>query len=261
MSLFAGSTLARQAPTWLTARPIAHRGLHAAEKGIIENTIAAADAAIAHGFAIECDIQRTADGEAVVFHDFTFDRLTTGRGRLDAAPMRFVETIGFRATGDRIPTLRAFLERIGGRVPLICEVKSRFDGDMRLADRAAAVAAAYDGPLAFKSFDPAVMAHLRAADPAHAVRPLGMCAEANYADPDYALLTADRKRALANFLHYRDTRPDFVSYAVYDLPHAVPFLCRVGIGLPVMTWTVRTPDERRAAADHADQMVFEGFVP
>ena len=64
------------APEWLVARPIAHRGLHDPAAGLIENTLAAADAAIAGGYAIECDVQDTADGEAVVFHDFTLDRLT-----------------------------------------------------------------------------------------------------------------------------------------------------------------------------------------
>ena len=64
---------------WLVARPIAHRGLHDAAKGIIENSLAAARAAIAGNYAIECDAQLSADGEAVVFHDDTLDRLTEAR--------------------------------------------------------------------------------------------------------------------------------------------------------------------------------------
>src|SRR4051794_2404055 len=60
---------------WLTARPIAHRGLHDKAKGVIENTVSAALAAVDAGYAIECDVQLTGDGEAVVFHDFTLDRL------------------------------------------------------------------------------------------------------------------------------------------------------------------------------------------
>ena len=65
------------APLWLTATPIAHRGLHDRTKGLIENTCGAARAAIARGYAIECDVQLTADGKAIVFHDFELDRLTT----------------------------------------------------------------------------------------------------------------------------------------------------------------------------------------
>jgi glycerophosphoryl diester phosphodiesterase len=71
------------APDWLTARPIAHRGLHSKQSGLVENTPAAAMAAIAKNYAIECDIQFTKDGEAVVFHDFTLDRLMRAEGRVD----------------------------------------------------------------------------------------------------------------------------------------------------------------------------------
>ena len=72
------------APAWLVERPIAHRGLHDAAKGVIENTLRAAEAAIAGGFAIECDIQLSSDGEAIVFHDETLDRLTDASGPVSA---------------------------------------------------------------------------------------------------------------------------------------------------------------------------------
>ena len=147
---------------------------------------------------------------------------------------------------------------LGGQVPLICEVKSRFDGDQRLADRVAELATGYDGPLAIKSFDPAVVAHLRARG---LPRPLGIVAEADYGDPEWSHLSPEVKRGLAHMLHFADTRPDFLSYHVHDLPHAVPHLYRVAVDLPVMAWTVRTPDQRQRAARWADQMVFEGFVP
>ena len=70
------------APAWLTARPIAHRGVHDAAKGLAENSIGAAEAAIAGGFAIECDVQLSRDGEAMVFHDDNLRRLTRARGAL-----------------------------------------------------------------------------------------------------------------------------------------------------------------------------------
>src|SRR5437764_7987031 len=71
-----------RAPDWLTARPVAHRGLHDEARGIIENMPAAATAAIAGNFAIECDIQLSADGEAMVHHDSALGRLTDGSGAL-----------------------------------------------------------------------------------------------------------------------------------------------------------------------------------
>jgi glycerophosphoryl diester phosphodiesterase len=247
------------APSWLTAKPIAHRGLHDKASGIIENTITAADAAIAGGFAIECDVQDTADGEAVVFHDYTLERLTAEKGRVrdrKAAELGKVAITGSRS--DTIPTLQALLQRIGGRVPLVVEIKSRFDGDMRLTKRTCEILAAYSGPAVVKSFDPAVVAHVRQIAPS-LIR--GIVAESHHTDKMYDPLTAEQKFALANFLHFDETRPQFISWRCKDLPSAVPYLCQKAGGLPVMTWTVRTPEDRARAAEHADQMVFEGFRP
>ena len=73
-----------RAPDWLTARPVAHRGLHDRARGIIENMPGAALAAIEGNFSIECDIQLTADGEAMVHHDDELGRLTEGSARCSA---------------------------------------------------------------------------------------------------------------------------------------------------------------------------------
>ena len=62
------------------ARPIAHRGLHDAASGIIENTAGAVRAAVAGGYGIEVDLQLSADGEAMVHHDAALGRLTEGDG-------------------------------------------------------------------------------------------------------------------------------------------------------------------------------------
>ena len=66
-----GPTLDRS----LFLRPIAHRGLHDAAAGIIENTGPAFEAAIRHGYGIECDLRPLADGTPIVFHDETLTRL------------------------------------------------------------------------------------------------------------------------------------------------------------------------------------------
>ena len=245
------------APAWLTAQPIAHRGLHDRGRGIVENAAAAMRAAIEHGFAIECDVQRTRDDEAVVFHDFTLDRLTTNTGEVSKRSVAALRALPYRTGDDRIMALPDMLALVGGRVPIICEIKSRFDRDLRLADRVAMLMRDYAGPVAIKSFDPGVTAHLRRDAPC----PLGIVAEADYADPEWAGLSSEAKRGLAQMLHFGDTRPDFLSYHVGDLPHAVPHLCRVGMGLPVMTWTVRRPEQRALARLWADQIVFEGFLP
>jgi glycerophosphoryl diester phosphodiesterase len=246
------------APAWLVARPIAHRGLHDRAAGIVENTLSAAEAAIQGGFAIECDVQDTADGEAVVFHDHALERLTGEQGPVRARRAADLTGLAVASTSDHIVTLQVFLERIAARTPLIIEIKSRFDGDMTLARRTIEIARNYPGPVALKSFDPAVVATLREAAPN---LPRGIVAESHYDDREWDKLGGDAKRELANLLHFPRTQPDFLSWRVHDLPCAAPFLCRHLGRLPVMTWTVRSEEDRRRAAAHADQMVFEGFRP
>ncbi len=244
------------APDWLTARPIAHRGLHNKTKGLVENSLAAAEAAIACQYAIECDVQLCKDGEAIVFHDFTLDRLTDAHGELVTHTAEELRKIAYRDGAGTLPTLQVFLATIAGRTPLIIEIKSRFDGDRQLANRTAAAAAQYSGPVALKSFDPDVLRTLRAANLAC---PIGFIGEAHYEHEEWASLSPATKVALRDFSFYPDIRPDFLSWSAHDLPHAVPRLCRDGIGMPVMTWTIRSPQDRARVAPFANQIIFEGF--
>ena len=244
---------------WLIARPIAHRGLHDKATGRRENTLSAARAAIAAGFAIECDVQRSSDREAMVFHDFALDRLTAETGSVADRSSHSLASMHIGSTADHIPTLTELLDVIASRVPLICEIKSAFDGNMHLANRVAEVARSYGGPLAIKSFDPAVIAHLRRSWVN--APPLGIVAEANYDHPEWQDLSPALKQDLAAFGHLAETRPDFLSYAVDDLPHAASNLFRLGLGAPVITWTVRTEAQRSNASRWADQIVFEGYAP
>ena len=181
------------APSWLVERPIAHRGLHDSANGVIENTLSAAQAAIGGGFAIECDIQLSADGEAIVFHDETLDRLTDATGPLSVLSAAEIANVRIKGSGEPPPTFAAFLDAVAGRTPIICELKSGFNGDWRIADRAAALAATYDGALAFKSFDHDLAAYLRLRRP-HMRPPRGRCpigllVQASYEGPDWAFLT------------------------------------------------------------------------
>ncbi len=250
------------APAWLVERPIAHRGLHDAANGVIENTLSAAEAAIAAGFAIECDVQMSADGQVFVFHDDTLDRLTESSGALIDKSAAHIAQARMRGTGERPPTLAEFLARVGGRTPVLCELKSRFDRDWRIAGRIAALASTYEGPLAFKSFDPNLIAFLRLSSPELGPQgrpcPVGVVAEASYDGPAWAFLTPEPKRDCESFEHRCRSEPDFLSWNVDDLPHKTPFLEKELYGLPVMTWTVRNAAQRKAARKWADQIVFEG---
>lgn len=247
---------ARPWPDGLIARPVAHRGLHDAARGIIENTAGAIDAAIAGRYGIEVDLQISGDGEAMVHHDDALGRLTDGDGRLAEMSAAELKRVPFRASAERMLTLPELLDRVGGRVALVLELKSRFDGDDRLVARVARALASYAGPVAAMSFDPAMVAALRRIAP-HLRR--GIVAERRFAElpPRSA---AWRGPALAHLLHAPMTRPDFVAYCVDDLPAPATRVARL-LGLPILTWTVRTAAQRKRAAQHADQMIFEGFRP
>ena len=250
------------APGWVVAKPVAHRGLHGGTAGLVENTCAAALAAIAAHCAIECDVQLSRDGEAFVFHDERLERLTERSGLLGDLDAREVARVQIAGSAETIPSLQGFLACVNGRTPLIIEIKSAFDGDMRLAERTATVVAQTDGPIALKSFDPEIMAHLRT----HRARlglertPLGIVAEARFDPAEWPELDPELGRRLAQFLHWPQTRPEFLSWCVHDLPHAVPLLLREGMGVPVMAWTVRSPPDWELARRWADQAVFEGEV-
>jgi glycerophosphoryl diester phosphodiesterase len=247
-------------PEWLIATPIAHRGLHDRSQGIIENSDAAFTAAVSHGFAMECDIQLSQDGEAVVFHDFTLDRLTgqsgpvIGRTAADLANCVLSGSLG----GNTIRTLEHLLDHVADRCPIVVEIKSRFDGDLRLTRRLVEVLKGRPERIAVKSFDPRIVAALRMMLPE---RPRGIVAMAQYEYPDYATIPDEEKQAMANLLHFDEMQPDFISWNVRNLPHAAPHLCRSALGIPVMTWTVRTSQDIAMAARFADQIVFEGFLP
>jgi glycerophosphoryl diester phosphodiesterase len=246
------------APDWLTARPIAHRGLHDRAGGVIENSIAAAQAAIAYGFAIECDVQDTEDGEVVVFHDHTLERLTGATGAVKQTSFSVMTSLQLTGSLENVPSLQDFLVAIGGRTPLVLEIKTRFDGDETLTRKTLAILAAYEGPVALKSFDPDVVALLRDLAPE---RPRGIVAQSHYDHPGWAGIPHALRHDMANLLHFPRTMPDFVSWHVGDLPCAAPFLCRQLGNIPVMTWTVRDQKTGMQALAHADQIVFEGFIP
>jgi glycerophosphoryl diester phosphodiesterase len=238
---------------WLIARPVAHRGLHD-QKTVIENTPSAFAAAIAGHYGIECDLQVSADGEAMVYHDDALDRLTEGHGRLDATTTAELKRVAFKATRDRMITLGELCDLVAGRATLVIELKSRFDGDRRLVSRAASVLSGYRGPAAVMSFDPAQIADLRAIAPQ---LPRGMVAE-KYR---WGEVAAAPKRAIMFFPQMVSARPQFIAYAVRDLPALWPAVARSVLRLPLLTWAVRSADDRRKAARYADQMIFEGFRP
>lgn len=244
-----------RAVNFLTARPIAHRGLHDFGKGVVENTSSAFAAAMAKGYAIECDLQLTKDGEAVVFHDDDVERLTHGRGPVKDHTTAEMQQLTIRNSTDRVQTLAELLAQVKGQVPLVIEIKSLWDGDERLARRAVDLLAHYEGPFCLMSFDPDVIDAVRRMAP-HIIR--GMVAE-RATDSYYASLPLPKQTELRTFSHVARTRPDFVSFFFEELPWA-PITALRAAGMPIITWTIRSPQQAVVAMRCSDQITFEGFA-
>src|SRR5262249_9783274 len=143
---------------------------------------------------------------------------------------------------------------VAGRAALVIELKSRFGGDRRLVSRAAGVLSGYRGPAAVVAVDPAQIANRPAPAPR---RPRGQ-RPATHGGGEGA---AAPKRAMITFAQVLSARPQFIAYAVRDLPALLPAVARSIFRLPLLAWTVRSADDRRKAARYADQMIFEGFRP
>jgi glycerophosphoryl diester phosphodiesterase len=242
-------------------RPIAHRGLHGAKRGLAENTGPAFEAAIAMGYAIECDVRQAANGLPVVFHDETLERLiAAGRGPVAKVQRRDLKTLRHRLGGAPILTFAELLELTAGRVPLLIEIKSDWTPpDKTFLAALAKLASAYTGPIALMSFDPAVMTVVKELAPA---LPRGIIS-GSFVGAGWWMRRIGRKRAAAlrNPLESGPVAPDFYAYEVNALPTPVTEYVRTVSHLPVLTWTVRTPRQRRIASKWADAMIFEGFTP
>jgi glycerophosphoryl diester phosphodiesterase len=247
-----------RAPDWLTARPVAHRGLHDSARGVIENMPAAFQAAIAGNFAIELDVQLTADGEAIVHHDDVLGRLNEGSEKLTKLTVAQLKQVQFKNTADRMISLGELCELIAGRVPLVIEIKSHFDDDRRLVTRVAEILRSYSGPAAAMSFDPGQVTALKDLAP-NVVR--GIVAQRTYDDDDWTKTTAAQRHEMTALRHAFHTQPHFVAFWVNELPAPAPWIARNIFGCPLLTWTVRTAEQRQCAQRYADQMIFEGFVP
>jgi glycerophosphoryl diester phosphodiesterase len=245
----------RLALDWLK-RPIAHRGLHQA--GGVENSASAVAAAIAAGYAIEVDLQCARDGLSVVFHDKALDRLTAETGAVASRDAPDLCAIPLRGSADRILSLDGLLGLVGGRVPLIIEIKSTWGGDPRYEANIAERLKSYSGRVAVMSFDPYSVEAFRTLAPS---LPRGLVSE-RFADRhDWSQLSASRRFAMRHLLTAAIARPHFIAYDIKALPALAPAIARRLFRLPLLTWTVRDEADKAKARRYADAMIFEGVVP
>lgn len=245
----------------LFPNPIAHRGLHDRAAGIIENSASAFEAAIAGGFAIECDVQLSSDGVPVVFHDDDMKRLLGKEGAVADCPAIEVTTAPLldSAAGDCPQKFSDFLGQIAGRALLQIELKHQRDavGTQLLARSVAEALKTYVGPVTVESFDPNLLTAIRQFG---FEGPRGIITY-DYADADEDSHLSDQQRfALRHLLHWHETQFDFISCDKNALQLPAITFWRA-LGKPVTAWTIRSQAEAAAAAPFIDQVVFEGFAP
>ena len=246
-------------PPVFLARPIAHRALHG--PGRPENGLAAIAAAVDAGWGIEIDLQGSADGQAMVFHDPTLDRMTDRSGPVrahDAAALGTMALAG--GQGETIATLGAVLTAVAGRVPLLIELKdqtSTLGGDDGALEAATAQAlSGYGGPVAVMSFNPAMIGRMARLAP-EVPRGLVTFAWPDTTAPGLDPAQRDRLRAIADF---DAVGAAFISHDHRDLDRPAVAALKAR-GVPVLCWTVRSADEAARARRSADQITFEGFTP
>ena len=232
-------------PDWLTALPIAHRGLHDLSQGRAENSLGAFQAAVEHDYAIECDVQMSRGGEPVVFHDPLLGRMTGVQGNVRDYTASELANMRLANTEDRIAPLAHHLALVADAVPVVVELKGIEGEDEGFVEGVARTLAAYPGRAAVMSFDHWICAQFKTLMPKV---PRGLTAEGGEEANAQHMAAMD------------DYDLQFVSYHVDALPH--PFVSAIRErSIPVITWTVRTADQVERTSRHADQMTFEGFLP
>lgn len=245
----------------LFPNPIAHRGLHDRAKGVIENSASAFEAAIAGSFAIECDVQITADGVPVIFHDDDMNRLLGKAGAVADVPV--AEIVGMKlldsSAGDCPQNFSDFLTQIAGRTLLQIELKHQRDAhDTQLLARSVAeLLKSYDGPVTIESFDPNLLTAIRQFG---FTGPRGIITY-DYEEKDWDTHLTDQQRyTLRHLLHWHETQFDFISCQDKALTLPAITFWRA-LGKPVTAWTIRSQTEAEAVRPLVDQIVFEGFAP
>lgn len=245
-------------PGFLTT-PIAHRGLHDAAAGRPENALGAFRAAIAQGYGIELDVQLSADGEAMVFHDETLDRMTAETGAVAARTAADLGQITLRNSGDHIPSLAEVLRIVDGRVPLLIEVKDASETlgptDGRLEQAVARVLVGYEGPVAVMSFNPHHIAALRELAPAV---PRGLTTDA-FRPEDWRHTPPETCARLAEIPDYDAVGASFLSHHFRDLarPRVLELKAQ---GAAILCWTIRSPEHEAEARRIAQNITFERYA-
>lgn len=245
-------------PSAFLTVPLAHRGYHDAARRNPENALSAFQAAIEAGYGIELDVQLTADGQAMVFHDDTLDRMTAKAGPIRDHTAAELGIIRLQNSDDLIPSLPQVLALVAGKVPLLIEIKELLDTMQdtsgRLETAVAKALESYTGPVAVMSFNPHCMAHMARLAPNI---PRGITTE-DYDPQNCAPIPPDVCATLRGIPDYDRTESSFISHKASDLdrPRVVELKSQ---GAKVLCWTIRSREAEAKARHIADNITFEGY--
>lgn len=231
-------------------RNIAHRGLYEKDQSIPENSLCAFDRAVKHGYGIELDVQLSKDGQVVVFHDDTLDRVCGVNKRVDELDLNELKSLSLCGTNERIPLFTEVLETVGGKVPLIVELKTG-KRNRELCEKTYALLCSYSGVYCIESFDPLIVKWFRFHAP-HILR--GQLTEMP-GDFVKEKVSAQLSFVLGNVLLNFLARPHFIAHRKGKKTPAVRIANKFG-AMDVI-WTPDSPDDQ----PDCDTIIFEHYKP
>lgn len=231
-----------------TRRRFAHRGLYTRDKAIPENSLQAFALAIQAGYGIELDVQLSRDGQLVVFHDDTLDRVCGVSKRVDDLTYQELQELSLSGSEQRIPLFSDVLDLISGQQPLIVELKTGPRNE-ELCRKTWDALQRYQGDVCVESFNPFIVAWFRKNAPSLLRGQLAMPAE-GYRGLSKALGFV-ASRTLLNVL----ARPQFIAYQIGPRPLTVRLA--QGMGAMKIGWTSHGEDEEKGL----DAVIFEFYKP
>lgn len=238
--------------TWLKENLIAHRGLHTLDQTVPENSLESFKLAIEQGYSIEFDINLLKDGEVVVFHDYNLSRLFGIDQTLDEITYQELKHFKLK-NSEFIPTLKDTLDFIDGKVPVLIELKPH--GNVKqLCVNFMKIMENYNGKYAVFSFHPKVVYYLKKH---HKDVIRGQISEFFKSDQNMPRLFKFLMKRMAFNLF---TRPDFISYGIYDMPNK--YLDKLKKkGITIISYAARSQKDFDFVKSHYDNVVFEYFKP
>ena len=235
--------------TWLVETPIAHRGYHG--KNAPENSLAAFEAAIEKGYAIELDVQLLVDDTVVVFHDESLARMTGNDGYLKYLCKDDLKSLNLKDTKETIPTLAEVLALVDGKVPLLIEIKNKYKVG-KLEQRVIDLMKNYHGEFAIQSFNPYSLAYFKKHAPSFLRGQL-----AGFLKKEK--LSWFKKFGLKRMLlNKKVSEPHFISYEAATLPNR---FVKKYKNLPLIAWAIRSKEEYMRVVKYCDNIIFEKFGP